>query len=38
VAVGQRQQPRQLRGIEIDQIEIEALVAQPSRVLNQRTP
>ena len=36
--MGQRQQPLQLRRIEADQIEIEALVAQPSQLLlNQGT-
>ena len=36
LAVGQRQQPLQLRGVEADQVEVEALVAQPRQLLRQQ--
>jgi hypothetical protein len=34
--VGQRQQPLQLRRVEPDQVEIEALVAQPGQLFGQQ--
>ena len=36
LAVGQRQQPLQLRGVEADQVEIEALVAEPRQLRRQQ--
>ena len=38
LAVGDRQQPLQLRGIEADQVEVEALVPQPGQLLPPAAP
>ena len=36
LAIGDRQQPLQLRGVEADQVEVEALVPQPSQLFRQQ--